>query len=285
MITDLHSHSTHSDGALSPAALAQRAHRNGVALWAMTDHDQLGGLAEAASAAGDLGLAFVPGVEISVSFAGETVHILGLGIDPADPDLVNGLSRTRAGRIERAREMADGLARVGIQGAFDGAMAHAGQPESVSRTHFARWLVERGICSDTNSVFRRYLTEGKPGFVTHRWASLGDALRWIRGAGGKAAIAHPARYRLTPNEEFALFTEFVGHGGVAVEVVSASHTERDQARVAALAREFGLRASGGSDFHAPGESRWDLGAGPPLPEDLPALWPTLWPNGCISTPT
>lgn len=272
---DLHSHSRFSDGTLTPGELAQRAHANGVELWALTDHDETAGLAEAAQAAAALGMGFVPGVEISVTFAKETVHIVGLGIDPAEPALLAGLARTRGGRLARAQAMADGLAQVGIRGAFDGAQRYVGNPALVSRTHFARWLVETGVCSDTGAVFRRYLSEGKPGYVGHQWAGLGEAVRWITGAGGVAVIAHPGRYKLTVNEEYALFSEFKAHGGRGVEVLTGSHGQSDTAKYTALAQEFGLLASRGSDFHSPGESRTDLGRLPDLPGTLAPVWTAL----------
>ena len=175
----------------------------------------------------------------------------------------------------RAREMAAELAKVGIPDAFDGALKYVGNPDLISRTHFARYIVEIGRCHDTNDVFRKYLAEGKPGFVPHRWASLGDAVRWIREAGGMAVIAHPARYRLTANEEYALFSEFQQHGGQGVEVVTGSHTAAEYATYAAMAQEFGLAASRGSDFHSPGESHTDLGALPGLPGQLTPVWQLL----------
>lgn len=272
---DLHCHSTVSDGTLSPEALAERAKARGVELWALTDHDEIGGQERAAAAAHALALPYLTGVEISVSFAGKTVHIVGLGFDPRNDMLRHGLEQTRGGRGQRAREMADQLARAGIVGAYEGALKYVGNPELISRTHFARYLVEAGVCADTNEVFRRFLTEGKPGFVPHRWASLHDAVQWIVGAGGMAVIAHPARYGFTPNEEYALFLEFKGHGGQGVEVVTGSHTAAEAQTYAAMAREFGLLASRGSDFHSPTESRLDLGALDPLPEGLTPVWEAL----------
>lgn len=272
---DLHCHSVVSDGTLTPEALAARARANGVELWALTDHDETGGLHRARDAARAEGLAYLTGTEISVTFAGQTVHIVGLGFDIDDEPLRAGLRRTRGGRGERAREMADGLARVGIRGAWEGALRHAGNPELISRTHFARFLVETGVCRDTPEVFRKFLTEGKPGFVPHRWAGLGDAVRWIREAGGVAVIAHPARYAFTPNEHHALFTEFQAHGGQAVEVVTGSHSSQEAQRYAEAAREYGLAASRGSDFHSPDESHTDLGQLPLLPGDLMPVWELL----------
>ncbi len=272
---DLHSHSNVSDGTLSPEALAARAHHQGVALWSLTDHDELAGQQRARDAALALGMDYLPGTEISVSFIGQTVHIVGLGIDPENPALVAGLAVTRGGRRQRARQMADELARAGVPGTFEGALRYVGNPDLISRTHFARYLVEAGVCGDTHAVFRSYLTQGNPGYVPHQWASLRDAVRWIVDSGGVAVIAHPARYKFSANEEYALFTEFMAHGGRGVEVVTGSHSHSDQLRYAETAREFGLLASRGSDFHSPGESRTELGVLPDLPGTLTPVWQAL----------
>ncbi|MFZ2391780.1 MAG: 3',5'-nucleoside bisphosphate phosphatase [Rhodoferax sp.] len=272
---DLHCHSVVSDGTLSPEELAQRAKAHGVTLWSLTDHDEIGGQARAAAAAAACGLDYLTGVEISVTFLQQTVHIVGLGFDASDASLAEGLQQTRGGRAQRATEMAADLARVGIPGTFEGALTYAGNPNLISRTHFARFLVETGVCKDTYEVFRKYLTEGKPGFVEHRWAGLKDAVRWITQAGGMAVIAHPARYKFSANEELALFTEFKGHGGQGVEVVTGSHSIAESANYAAMALEFALAASRGSDFHSPGESRTELGALPDLPAQLTPVWQLL----------
>ena len=272
---DLHCHSVVSDGTLTPEELAARAKANGVELWALTDHDEIGGQQRAAEAARAAGLRYITGAEISVTFANETVHIVGLGFDPTNAALQQGLHATRGGRGQRAQEMAEGLARVGIHGSYEGALKYVGNPALVSRTHFARFLVENGTCKDTYEVFRKYLTEGKPGYVPHRWASLRDAVSWITQAGGMAVIAHPARYKFSANEEFALFSEFKAHGGGAVEVVTGSHTVAEYSQYADMAREFGLAGSRGSDFHSPAESHTDLGALPFLPGELTPVWDLL----------
>jgi 3',5'-nucleoside bisphosphate phosphatase len=272
---DLHCHSVVSDGTLTPEQLAVRAKANGVELWALTDHDEVGGQDRALAAAQANGMKYLTGVEISITFANKTVHIVGLGFDAHDEQLKQGLHLTRGGRGERAKEMSDGLAKVGIHGAYEGALKYAGNHELISRTHFARFLVETGACQDTNEVFRRFLTEGNPGYVPHRWASLKDAVHWIVQAKGMAVIAHPARYGFTPNEEFALFTEFKNHGGQGVEVVTGSHTPAEYVTYADMAKEFDLFASRGSDFHSPDESRIDLGTLPWLPGQLPPVWEAL----------
>jgi predicted metal-dependent phosphoesterase TrpH len=272
---DLHCHSVVSDGTLTPEALAARAKANGVQLWALTDHDEIGGQERAMAAAKALDMKYLTGVEISITFAGKTVHIVGLGFDHTNEALVQGLRNTRGGRAERAQEMSEGLAKVGIHGAYEGALKYAGNHELISRTHFARFLVESGVCKETSEVFRKYLTENKPGFVPHRWASLENAVNWIAGAGGVAVIAHPARYGFTANEEFALFTEFINHGGRGVEVITGSHSSADALQYAETALEFNLAASRGSDFHSPDESHTDLGTLPWLPGQLKPVWELL----------
>ena len=275
---DLHCHSVLSDGTLTPEALAQRARTNGVELWALTDHDELGGQDRAITAARAAGLPYLTGVEVSVTFAGVTVHIVGLGMDHTNPALLAGLQATRGGREQRAREMSDGLARVGIPGVYEGALKFVGNPDLISRSHFARYLVEMGVCKDISEVFRKYITEGKPGFVPHRWASLGDAVGWITGAGGVAVIAHPGRYKLTATEEYALFTEFKAHGGQGVEVMTGAHGQADYAKYAGFCQEFDLLASRGSDFHSPEESHTDLGSLPYLPGSVTPVWELLQPR-------
>jgi predicted metal-dependent phosphoesterase TrpH len=270
---DLHCHSVHSDGVLEPAELARRAHGNGVTLWALTDHDEVAGTADAAAAALALGMPFVPGVEISVTWAGRTVHIVGLRVDPANAELAAGLARIREGRAERAAEIGRRLdARLGISGCLEGALRYALNPGLVSRTHFARFLVDQGHCPTIQSVFDRHLGQGKPANVPGRWASLDQAVAWITGAGGRAVIAHPGRYAYSQLEYGALFDAFREAGGEGIEVVTGSHRPAQFDEYAKVARHYGFLASRGSDFHSPGESRVDLGTLPPLPEDLKPVW-------------
>lgn len=272
MNADLHCHSNVSDGLLSPVDVARRAHAGGVTLWALTDHDEVGGQAAARSEAEALGMRYLSGVEISVTWASRTVHVVGLNIDPTNPALVDGLYRTCHGRAARARAIAAQLETLGIPGAYDGALKYVSNPDLISRTHFARFLVERGHAASTADVFDRLLGDGKPGFVPHRWATLSDAVQWIRGAGGEAVVAHPGRYRYTPVEFDAFFGEFIDLGGRAIEVVTGSHTPDQYREYADVARRFGFEASCGSDFHAPGEGRIELGSLPPLPSDLKPVW-------------
>jgi len=269
---DLHCHSRVSDGVLSPRDVAARAFSNGVDMWALTDHDEVGGLAEAGASAAELGLRFITGVEISVTWASQTVHIVGLGFDATNTGLVEGLRATRAGRADRARKIGERLADMGMPGAFEGALPFAGNPELISRTHFARYLVEAGYCPDVQTVFNKYLGDDCPGQVAIQWATLAEAVGWIRGAGGRAVIAHPGRYKYTPLQFDALFDEFLALGGEGIEVNTGSHTAEEARRYADIARQRGFLASCGSDFHSPQESRLDLGQLPPLPPDLRTVW-------------
>lgn len=269
---DLHCHSTASDGLLSPRELVMRARSNGVGVLALTDHDELGGLAEAQKAAEEFAIALVNGVEVSVTWDGATVHVLGLGIDPAHEALNAGLAAVRSGRDARARRIAQALEAEGIAGSFEGALGYATNPDLVSRTHFARFLVEKGYAGDVRSVFQRYMVSGKPGYVPHRWAALGDAVMWIRASGGAAVLAHPGRYRLSGLQMRALLDEFRQLGGAGIEVVTSNHTAQQVREFARLAREYGLLCSRGSDFHGPGESRVDLGALPRLAAEYKPVW-------------
>ena len=269
---DLHCHSNISDGVLSPAAVAAYARKAGVDVWALTDHDEVSGVAAARVAALDLGMRFVAGVEISITWAGETVHIVGLQVDENNPGLVQGLHQTRSGRDARGREIARQLDLAGIPDAYEGALKFVGNPDLMSRTHFARYIVETGKCANIPDVFKKYLSEGKPGYVEHRWATLAEAVGWIRGAGGVAVIAHPGRYRFSDMAQGVLFDEFKQLGGVAIEVVTGSHSPDQYPEYAQLANAYGFLASRGTDFHAPGESRVDFAKLPPLPANVTPIW-------------
>ena len=241
---DLHSHSCISDGLLTPSALAERAHANGVDLFALTDHDELEGLAEARARAEALGMRFVDGVEISVTWGNDqTLHIVGLGVDPSYAVLDIGLARLRSGRDQRARRMSDALARVGIHGAYEGALRFVTNPALVGRSHFARYIVECGHAKDVKSVFDHWLAKDKPGYVSHEWTTLATALDWIHRAGGVAVLAHPGRYRITKGELRRLLGEFRDLGGEGIEVISGSHNDEEMMTMARYAREFGFMAS------------------------------------------
>lgn len=276
MKADLHCHSNVSDGLLPPAEVAQRAADRGIALWSLTDHDEVAGLAEARAVAEARGVRFLDGTEISISWRDDaSFHVVGLGIDPTHPPLVAGLRAIRDGRDGRARRIAAELEKAGIHGAYEGAARYAEKASLISRAHFARFLVEKKIAPDVKSVFDHYLAKGKPGYVPHEWATLEDALAWIGGAGGVAVLAHPLRYRVSREELRAFLGEFKDRGGQGIEVACGAHTPEEVEECARLARHFGLRASVASDFHGPGESYADLGMTPPLPEDLMPIWHDL----------
>jgi hypothetical protein len=277
---DLHCHSTVSDGLLTPTDLVARAAERGVKFLALTDHDNVDGLGEAATAASNCGIELINGVEISVSWRTHTLHVVGLRIDPKYPALAEGLHQIRSGRRRRAELMAESLARSGIGGVLEGAYRYAANPEIIGRTHFARFLVEAGHCKDVGSVFKRYLVKGKPGYVPHQWANLQDAIDWIRGAGGIAVLAHPGRYTagrkaMGKSTLHELLQEFTEMGGKGIEVVTGSHTPPQYAEFARYATEFGLLCSCGSDYHGPGESYRDLGRLPDLPLECKPIW-SVW---------
>lgn len=274
---DLHAHSDRSDGALAPQDLVARGAVRGLSVLALTDHDTVAGISDARAAARDHGIALIAGVEMSVSWGAVTVHVLGLRIDPSAAALLDGLAGIRARRRERAKEIARRLERDGIPDALDGALARAADEESVGRVHFARHLVAAGAAKDVRSAFRRYLGTGGSAYVRTRWAALEDAIGWIKEAGGIAVLAHPGRLGLRPARLHALCAQFKALGGEALEVISASHTAADIARMAWLARELDLSASAGSDFHAAGESWLDLGALDPLPRASVPVWRD-WPE-------
>ena len=273
---DLHTHSTASDGLLEPAELVTRAAAAGVRVLALTDHDTVAGLAEARAAARSQGIRLVEGVEISVTWGARTVHIVGLGIDPGNPTLAEGLATLRGFRDWRAQEIGRRLARHGIEGAFEGAKALSGG-QLVGRTHFARFLVAARHAASEREVFKRFLVNGKPGHVAGDWASLEQAVGWIRAAGGQAVIAHPARYKLTRTKLLTLIGEFREQGGAGIEVVCGSHSRDDAFNFARHAREQRLLASAGSDFHGPGlalgNQPWiGLGQLPRLPDGCTPIW-------------
>jgi predicted metal-dependent phosphoesterase TrpH len=278
---DLHNHSNASDGLLPPHELMALAARNGCDAIALTDHDTTDGVALAAEAAREAGVRFVPGVEISVSWpevgvwvdrGPVTLHIVGLNVDVANVTLAEGLLSVRTGRRARAERMAEALAEAGIPDTLDAAYALTGNEDMIGRTHFARVLVQRGAAKNVGQVFGKFLTSGRPGYVPHRWATLPDAVAWIRAAGGITVIAHPGRYKLDNAERRQLFAEFKALGGAAIEVVTGSHEPRQYVEFAAFAREFELAASRGADYHGPGESRFEPGVLPPLPAGLKPVW-------------
>jgi 3',5'-nucleoside bisphosphate phosphatase len=269
---DLHNHSTASDGLLSPTQLIELAARCGVHAVALTDHDTTAGLEEAGAAARALGIGWVPGVEISVTWGDTTLHVVGLGIDPSAKAMMGGLQSIRDGRLGRAQRVAEVLKGMGIPGALEGALALAPNETLLSRTHFARYLVEKGAVKNTQHAFDKYLAKGKPAYVAHQWATLEEAVAWIKASGGTAVLAHPGRYGLKPWARSELLEEFRRLGGEAIEVITGSHRPEQYATWRRAAEEYGFLASRGADYHGPGESPYEPGKLPPLPETLKPVW-------------
>ena len=271
---DCHSHSTFSDGTLAPTELVNRAKSRGVKYLALTDHDTTAGLQEARSTAENIGIQLIPGIEISTTWENQCFHIVGLGIDPNHPPLVKGIATLRDTRESRAREMGRRLEKKGIPGAYHAAAKLAGHG-MITRTHFARFLLSQNHASNMQQVFDRYLTRGKPGFVSTCWAKLNDAVNWITGSGGVAVMAHPRRYKITATRMKKLLSAFAKAGGQGIEVVCGSSNIDDIQVTARLAIQFGLLGSAGSDFHSPDNCWIELGRLQPLPENITAVWERL----------
>lgn len=271
MYYDLHTHTCHSDGTLTAGELLSRAQAGGVRVIAITDHDCTDSLAEAAPIAASLGMSLVPGAEISVTWRAQTLHIVGLRIDTDNIALQAGLTRLRQERDRRAHAIAAKLEKSGVRDALAGAARYA-SGAVLSRTHFARFLVEGGHVRDMRAAFKEYLGAARPAYVAAQWASLEEAVGWINGAGGQAVIAHPARYRLSSGGMRRLLDEFKAVGGAAIEVISGSHGPEDQTRFAALAKRFDLAASAGSDYHGPEQAWIELGRLPSLPPGCVPVW-------------
>lgn len=269
---DLHMHSYISDGSLSPAAVVTRAFENGANLIALTDHDHTGGVAEAQKMAQDLGIVCVTGAEISVTWRKQSVHIVGLNFDLQDETLQSNLVNVRKGRLERLARMSERLAKKGLNGIYEGALALAPNPEMVGRAHIARFLLQNGQVKNMQQAFKKYLGEGKLGYVSHEWAQLEDAVYWITNAGGIAVLAHPGRYNISATALRELITQFKIAGGGALEVASSSHSLNERIHFALLADKFGLLSSCGSDFHIPGEGGRSIGN----PPELPAICQPIW---------
>ena len=271
LIYDLHAHSTASDGTLSPAELMQHAHAAGVNVMALTDHDTTAGIAEARDAASQLGMEFIPGIELSVTWNNRTVHIVGLGIDEHSESMQTGIKKLMDFRQWRAEEIGRRLEKAGYPGMYENAKAYS-NGRLIGRVHFARALVAAGHTDTVGAVFKKFLVGGKPGFVPGAWAELGDVVKWIREAGGRAIIAHPARYDMTRTKLRQLIADFKELGGEGFEVCSGSHSRDDVNTMAQHSRDFDLLASAGSDFHGP-ENPWvNLGQLAPIPQGLKPVW-------------
>ncbi len=271
-VYDLHCHSTASDGTLTPQKLIQHAAEQGVDVLALTDHDTVAGLDEARQEADRQGIELINGLELSVTWKRQSLHIVALGVDVSYQPLLEGLKKIQDFRQWRGEEIARRLyKKANIPDALEGASEYA-QGKLLSRTHFARFLVEKGYVKGMQDAFTRYLKRGKSGYVSSEWTDFEQGLKWIQEAGGQAVVAHPARYEMTGTKLRTMLGEFKECGGVAMEVVSGSHSKNDYYVMADLAKRFELLASAGSDYHGP-ENPWiELGRLPPIPEGCTPIW-------------
>ncbi len=270
VIFDLHTHTTASDGALTPTELVHLAHEHGVDVLAVTDHDTVAGCAEAMDAS-EKNLNIVPGIEFSTTWAGRSIHIVGLNVDPENPELLSGVKEQQCTRDARAREIGRRLTRLGIDDPYPAVSQTAGDA-AIGRPHFAAHLVDKGVVKDTATAFRKYLGSGKLGDVKLGWAALADVIAWIHAASGVAVLAHPAKYKMTMTKLRLLAADFVAAGGDGIEVVCGQQTPDVTRRLADVARDLDLAASIGSDFHHPAQSWSRPGSCGLLPKDLRPVW-------------
>ena len=271
---DLHCHSTASDGELTPTELVEYASRCGINVLALTDHDDTSGLQEASQIAANHNIEFISGVEISTTWNGRLIHIVGLNFDACNLTLQQGLQNLRDQREERGEKIAQKLDKRGIKDALLGAKQFS-NGQILSRTHFARYLVEAGYSKNLNDAFKKHLGDGKPAYVASEWAALEDTVTWIKAAGGVAVIAHPARYKLSATKLRLLISDFKACGGEGFEVVSGSQDNNEMRNMAEYARRYELYASVGSDYHGPSQAWLGMGKQPPLPKDCVPIW-DLW---------
>ncbi|EAR55703.1 putative metal-dependent phosphoesterase [Photobacterium sp. SKA34] len=272
MLFDLHSHTTASDGRLTPQELVRRAVDMRVDILAITDHDTVAGLHEAHTVIEQeaLPITLINGIEISTVWQNFDIHIVGLNIDPQNPTLVAFIEQQVERRLERAKEIGARLEKNKMPGAFEGAAKLAGDA-SITRAHFARWIVEQGYAKTMQAVFKKFLTRGNPGYVPPNWCTIADAIDVIHAAGGKAVIAHPGRYNMTAKWLKRLIQHFIEAGGDGMEVSQPQQAPQERRTLGDYAIQFNLLASQGSDFHY--QSPWtELGRNLWLPKDVPAIW-------------
>jgi predicted metal-dependent phosphoesterase TrpH len=272
MNVDLHCHSNLSDGSLSPAELIDLAIERKIDILAITDHDNVDCYTEISAPQEQLTL--ISGVEFSTTWRNIGVHIVGLNMDLKNPDLAKGIEFQSAARAQRAKLIDKKLHSLGFEGCLEGAN-RISSGNQVGRPHFAQYLVEIGAVSNVQQAFKRYLGAGKAGDIKQQWASLGDVISWIRGAGGVAVLAHPTKYKMTRTKLCLLLEDFIGLGGEAMEVISGSQTPSETQSMARLCKQYNLLASRGSDFHSPGQPWAALGKTPELPADCKPVW-SIW---------
>jgi len=279
MKIDLHSHTNHSDGLLPVAELLARAISCNLDVLAITDHDTVSALPQAAAwlTETQAPLTLINGVEISTAWHEFEIHIVGLNIQPDCPQFLARLASQQQRRLQRAEEMARRLEKAQIPGALEAVLAEVGDG-AITRSHFARFLVKTGRADSMNAVFKKYLARGKTGYVPNNWVDLASAVQWIHDAGGQAVLAHPLKYNLNGRYLKRLVTDFAAAGGDAMEIISPQQTPVQRRELWALCQQHQLTASVGSDFHQP--TAWnELGKHLYLPDDVTPVW-TSW--GLIS---
>tara|TARA_R110001583_G_scaffold81253_2_gene216989 strand:+ start:17561 stop:18436 length:876 start_codon:yes stop_codon:yes gene_type:complete len=277
MLIDLHSHTTASDGQLTPTELIIRAANRQVNMLAITDHDSVDGLQEAQQVIDEksLKITLINGIEITTNWLNHEIHVVGVNIDPNNQQLTNLIELQKEKRESRAIEMGKRLAKANIEGVYEGAKALAGEG-AITRAHFARYLVEQGVAPTFQKVFDKYLSRGNTGYVPHNWVDIEHAIEVIHQAGGQAILAHPNHYNLSNKWMRRLFVDFKDAGGDAMEVALGQQSPQLRLQLAMWSEEYGLLASQGSDFHFVG--RWrDLGKALHLPEIAKPLW-LDWPS-------
>lgn len=271
LIYDLHTHTTASDGELSPKALVIKAKANGVDVLAITDHDTTEGIAEAEIEACKQNIRLLPGIELSVSWMDKNFHIVGLGIDPDNEKLKASLTETEKLRQQRAIEIGKKLEKIGVIKAYYEARELAGV-STLTRSHFARVLINQGFADDSREVFKKYLVQNKPGFVKTNWVEMASGIKLIKDAGGKAILAHPMRYNITASWLRRFLAAFKQAGGIGIEVVTGSSNVDEITTTAAYARRFELSGSAGSDYHGFDNTWVKLGQLAAMPESVTPVW-------------
>lgn len=280
---DLHCHSTASDGALAPSDVVARAAERGVTHLALTDHDTLSGLREAAQAAEHAGITLVSGIELSCLWKGRTIHVVGLDFDSEDPVFTDRVGQQTENRRARAAMIAERLQRLRVPDLLERATAKAGG-DVPGRPHFAKVLIEAGAVRNAAQAFKRHLGAGKAGDVRAYWPELPEVVQWITESGGIAVLAHPRKYNLTATKLRELTDEFRRAGGQAIEVSTSGQSSGDLGFLAELCRRNGLWASQGSDFHFPGAPWCELGNIMKMPDGLEPVWHHFSEPAGVSAP-
>ncbi len=271
VLIDFHTHSTASDGALTPRELLLRAQAAGIEQFAITDHDTVAGFRAAVEMAEAESLQLIPGVEFSCRWSGVNIHIVGLGMDCDHPSMRKALEVLDSARGQRAERIAEVLEKRGFSGALEGAQAEAGDSQ-LGRPHFARWMVAEGHVDDFTTAFDKHLGRGKAGDVKAFWPEMAQVVAWIVAAGGVAVIAHPLHYEFTRSKLRRFVANFCAAGGSAIEIRSGNQSAEQTGRMSALAAEFGLEVSAGSDFHRDGNYNPPVGVRLGDSDELPAVW-------------